>query len=518
MMNKLISPLLLTVSLLGCAAETDDPTTDEDVLAKMVDAMGGKSAVAGMATFQTTAEGTRYFPGEEYEPGGATPVASRYRRTLSYDVGGDQFRVDTERDIEFLVNTPNTFSEIVRGDLGTASGIDGLFGSPAQDLLAAGTAALRRDERLMNPLLLVREALRDPSRVSYAGTAKLAGRRHALLEVADDVAPLTLWIDVRTGRISKVTTLTSDPLRRDLSIEVRYSGPWKQGLFPTQIDYYLGDALLLSEHREVARAGVALDASLFEFPSTAAPTADPDGARFGNLHHVFHQSFAAIGLRLDAVQAFVDPIELAPGVFRLGGGSHNSLAVEQEDGIVLVEAPLYGERSRAIEAWARAQFPTKPISYVVATHFHDDHSGGIRAVAGHGATVVAHAASEPLYREVFAAPSTLDPDGFARDPEEVEYRGVRADHPVTLADPERPVTIRAIPNSHAYDMVIITLPKQNIVFESDLFSPGFPSGLPVEWAVQLRDALASLRLKGATIVGGHGGTASFSDLEAFTAQ
>src|SRR5439155_1503288 len=81
------------------------------------------------------------------------------------------------------------------------------------------------------------------------------------------------------------------------------------------------------------------------------------------------------------------PTQLAPGVFFLGGGTHNSLAIEQTNGIVIVEPPLYDERSDAVIAWASAQFPGKPITHLVITHFHDDHSGGLRAYVALGATI-----------------------------------------------------------------------------------------------------------------------------------
>jgi hypothetical protein len=44
----------------------------------------------------------------------------------------------------------------------------------------------------------------------------------------------------------------------------------------------------------------------------------------------------------------VDPQKLADGVYLLGGGSHNSVAVEFKDYVAVVEVPLDERRSLAV--------------------------------------------------------------------------------------------------------------------------------------------------------------------------
>jgi len=45
-----------------------------------------------------------------------------------------------------------------------------------------------------------------------------------------------------------------------------------------------------------------------------------------------------------------------------------------KDHIVVVEAPLFEERSVAVMNAIEAKIPGKPIKYLVMTHFHIDHS------------------------------------------------------------------------------------------------------------------------------------------------
>ena len=93
----------------------------------------------------------------------------------------------------------------------------------------------------------------------------------------------------------------------------------------------------------------------------------------------------------EAVRAFKPPpvnvaVEtLAPGVLRVAGGSHHSIAIDQADHIVVVEAPLVEERSVAVIAAVKAAIPNKPIRYLVNSHVHFDHSGGLRTYVDEGA-------------------------------------------------------------------------------------------------------------------------------------
>ena len=59
-------------------------------------------------------------------------------------------------------------------------------------------------------------------------------------------------------------------------------------------------------------------------------------------------------------------------------GGYRSVAVEMKDHIVLIEAPQSEMATANIIAEVKKTFPNKPIRYVVNTHNHSDHSGGLR--------------------------------------------------------------------------------------------------------------------------------------------
>ena len=103
----------------------------------------------------------------------------------------------------------------------------------------------------------------------------------------------------------------------------------------------------------------------------------------------------------------------AEGVWYLTGGTHHSVVIEMKDHLIVVEGPLNDDRALAVIAEARKLVPSKPIKYLIVSHHHFDHSGGVRAFAGEGATIVTHDASRAFFEQIVAAPATVGPDHLA---------------------------------------------------------------------------------------------------------
>jgi glyoxylase-like metal-dependent hydrolase (beta-lactamase superfamily II) len=199
--------------------------------------------------------------------------------------------------------------------------------------------------------------------------------------------------------------------------------------------------------------------------------------------------------------------QLAPGVHYLRGGTHHSVAIDQQDHIVVVEAPQNEARSLAVIAKVKETIPSKPIRYVINTHHHFDHSGGLRTYVDDGATIVTHQANRPYYEQAWAAPRTLAPDRLAQSKKPARFETVGEAQ--TLTDGKRSIQIhRLAGNGHNDGFLMVYLPAERILIEVDAWAPTAanvpPPAVPSPFALNLYENIQRLKLDVAQIAALHG--------------
>jgi glyoxylase-like metal-dependent hydrolase (beta-lactamase superfamily II) len=198
---------------------------------------------------------------------------------------------------------------------------------------------------------------------------------------------------------------------------------------------------------------------------------------------------------------------LAPGVHYLRGGSHHSVAIEQADHIVVVEAPQSEARSLAVIAKVRETIPGKPIRYLVNTHHHFDHSGGLRTYVNEGATIVTHDSNKGYYDRAWAAPRSLVPDRLAQSKKPATFETVGDAH--TLTDGKRTIQIHRLAGSgHNDGFLMVYLPAEKILVQVDAWAPTAPNvpppAAPSPFAVNLLENIERLKLDVGQIASLHG--------------
>jgi glyoxylase-like metal-dependent hydrolase (beta-lactamase superfamily II) len=207
---------------------------------------------------------------------------------------------------------------------------------------------------------------------------------------------------------------------------------------------------------------------------------------------------------------------LAPGVHYVRGGSHHSVAIEQRDHVVVVEAPQDEARSEAVIAKVKETIPGKPIRYIVNSHVHFDHSGGLRTYVAEGATVVTHEMNRPYYEKAWAEPRTIRPDRLARTPRTVTFETFTDKH--VLGDGQRQIEVHRIAGSgHNDAYAMVYLPAERILIQVDAYAPLAPNATPPAavnpFAVNLLENVDRLKLPVRTIAALHGpGAATIDDL------
>ncbi len=254
-----------------------------------------------------------------------------------------------------------------------------------------------------------------------------------------------------------------------------------------------------------------IEADHFEEAEDLNPSTDAELQEWGDIHaHWIHRS-ASAGVPFDGVQTDVQVREVVEdsGVYFFTG-SHGTMAVEQENGIVVIEAPLHERRMNAVLEAIDNLWPNKPITHIISTHHHYDHSGGVRTLVARGAELVISEQGQAFFTDLLNAPHTVLPDALQTNPVEPKITLVPDDETITLDDANHPVEVRHIETPHARDMVVVYIPHTKTLFQSDLYVPGelflnFPSLQPFTTNARLMlDEVQNFGLEIDIIAGGHG--------------
>src|SRR5580704_8721399 len=180
--------------------------------------------------------------------------------------------------------------------------------------------------------------------------------------------------------VEMTDTWFPNPVYGDMDYEMRYT-KYKnfEGVqFPTLLHVHQGDPRLNPAHNYYEYSVTDVKANV------AVPTMPvPDVVRTASVAPVK-----------------VESQKLGDGLWLLGGGTHNSVLVEFADFAAVVEAPNNETRSLAVIEEADRLLPNKPIKYVVNTHHHFDHAGGLRTYLSQGTIVITHESNKQYYLDI----------------------------------------------------------------------------------------------------------------------
>jgi len=203
---------------------------------------------------------------------------------------------------------------------------------------------------------------------------------------------------------------------------------------------------------------------------------------------------------------------LGDGIWVITAGL-NSVLVEFADHLVVIEALGNDARSHAVMAEVKRLVPNKPLRYVVNTHAHFDHSGGVRAFAAEGVTIVTHEVNKPFMERVLMLPHRINPDSLAKSNRKAVVEGVGDKRVMT--DGKQTLELHHIRgNNHHDGLLMAYLPTVKVLVQADAFHPRpgakwqYPS--PPQFTVNLYENVRRLELNVDRVLHIHGGTDPFA--------
>jgi glyoxylase-like metal-dependent hydrolase (beta-lactamase superfamily II) len=186
------------------------------------------------------------------------------------------------------------------------------------------------------------------------------------------------------------------------------------------------------------------------------------------------------------------------------------MAVEFKDYSVIFEAPQTDERALAVLDATKKAIPNKPIRYVINSHNHFDHLGGIRAVMAEGITIITQTRNKEYYDKIATMPHTLSPDRLAKSSKKPVIETV--DEKRVITDGTQTLEIYRLPSMHSETLLMGYLPKQKILYEVDVFNapaaptPNAPASAapPNPATVEFVANLEKMKLDVDQVLAGHG--------------
>src|SRR5436309_5692459 len=129
-------------------------------------------------------------------------------------------------------------------------------------------------------------------------------------------------------------------------------------------------------------------------------------------------------------------------------------------------------RAVAYIAETKKLIPNKPIRYVMNTHPHSDHTGGLPALVAEGATIITQKNNEEFLSRALNTPRTLMNDTLAKNPKKAKIEAVLEKK--VYSDGTRTVEMYHVaPVPHSNGLMIAYIPKEKIIFQGDFsINPG----------------------------------------------
>lgn len=489
MKARALGLVLCTAVASGSVATAQSP---RDLVARAAQAMGGEAALRGVRGLAYDYYNAAFTLGQSELAESPIRASVSYGRIVHDYQGGRRLVTQETRQVNGQVGRQRFVAM-------PTMGMNEINGTP--NPAAPGAVVNQLRNMRLAPERVVLAGLDGSNTLTAVPARSFRGAMHDGVRLAAGPDTLTIWFDRVTGLPVVYQVVTDDPILGDRE-SLWWLTRWQPAgpvLWPRQWDITVNGQLFT----HIVMTGVSVDPtvadSLWAIPDSVARRAQP-----------------VTPLPPAPPPLAVTLNQLAPFVWRAEGSTHHSLVIEQPDQLVVVEAPLSTERSRAVLDTLRARFPGKRVGVLVMTHYHWDHSGGLREFVAEGIPVMTLEANATFVRQVAAARRTVRPDLQAQRRRSPTVRTFGDS--LIIGSGETRVVLYRQPTMHAEGLLSAYVPGARVLFTSDVVNPPVtPSASsPPLPAVGSGELVALARARGLSVdwyAGGHGAMTAWADIE-----
>lgn len=437
-MKNVFSILLLLTGFVPVFAQTDPP---QQIVQRAVQRLGGESKLRSLKSIYFSGSGFEdsAINAQPFAPG--KPARNRHEEKLAVFLDGRRLAYELKTDRGDGTKRHRRFyfpdSRRIVADFVTRSVFASNIQYPSAD---------RDQDARRIPHTLLLEVLANSSKLQSKGTAEINGRQHDILSITlpNAKVPIDLYFERHTDLLTKYEITTEFPGLGSSKIEYTFDGyrahP-RLGYFPSMQRIRINGA----DFRNVTFDKMLADSveanAMLELPPDLEGFITPPGS----------------------VKEIAKNISFVYGV-----SGFQPMFVEFKDFVLAIEAPStvpvleetpvesMGDMNAASEefiAKIKQKIPSKPIKYVVVTHSHGDHFGGLRAFLP----------EKPI---VLTAPG--DREYIQRFVPELKVETVAEQR--TISDGETSLQLINVGrNPHTEENLIAYFPKEKYLFQGDLF-------------------------------------------------
>jgi hypothetical protein len=469
-----ICTLALVLCAIPCLSHAASDSPAVALLHQALQAQGGEQKLRALKSVQWEASGYRNELEESERPEG--PYITDFLTVSEvHDLAGNRFRNSTDANVYPVYKSSNLL--VVDGKVAMRSAGGPFAAATPQQVQTTQERIALSPERLLLTALDAPDTHREPDTV-------LQSVPQNVIAFTLDNAPVRMYLNAYTH----------------LPTAVDYSGPMAH----TNFWAFLGDVTQRTSYSMwwLAKGGIHFPMQINiegnGWPDQTLvirrlqidePLNDADLTIPANIREQFHPDAKPVDLEQRPLGNPSQPAkELAPGIVFIPG-SWNATLIDQQDGIVILEAPISSGYSAQVIDEAHKRFPNLPIKAVITTSDSWPHLAGIREFVAQGIPIYALDLNQPILNRVIADRRATKPDALARAPRKPQFHLVH--DKTVLGSGANRIEIYPIRGETSERQMMVYFPEHKLLYGSDPFQQ-LPDGsyfIP-QTVTELMDAVA----------------------------